>query len=141
IEEKQDQARRRSVYLQQRRTQVVTFLELFDAPSITGNCSVRNTSTVPLQALSLLNSDFPRHRAAAFADRFSREAGRDEEAQLRRAFRLAWGRDPGEAERAAARRFLEAQRKVYASEKDGDQKVWTDFCQMLMASNAFLYVE
>src|SRR5262249_60662173 len=51
VEERHESARRRSVYLQQRRTQVATLLELFDAPSVAVNCSVHNTSTVPLQAL------------------------------------------------------------------------------------------
>ena len=38
-------ADRRSVYLQQRRTQVATFLELFDAPSIAATCSARSSTT------------------------------------------------------------------------------------------------
>ena len=44
------------MYLQQRRTQVLTFLQLFDAPSVVTGCSVRPTSTVPLQALALIGS-------------------------------------------------------------------------------------
>jgi hypothetical protein len=139
IDEKHEQARRRSVYLQQRRTQVVTFLELFDAPSITATCSVRNTATVPLQALSLLNSEFVRLRATAFARQLTTETNAD--ARIRLAFRHAYGREPTDTERAATTRFLEGQRKVYVSEKDGEGKTWIDLCQMLLASNAFLYVE
>jgi hypothetical protein len=30
---------------------------------------------------------------------------------------------------------------VYAKEKDADLRAWADLCQMLFASNAFLYVE
>ena len=66
-------ARRRSVYLQQRRTQVMTFLELFDAPSITSTCSLRNASTVPLQALALLNSDFARRVRGRLPSGFDRK--------------------------------------------------------------------
>jgi hypothetical protein len=131
--------RRRSIYLQQRRTQVATFLELFDAPSIATTCSGRNSSTVPLQALALLNSDFARQRAAAFVDRLFREA--DEGERLMLAFRLACGRPPREEERSAAMRFLERQQKLYAAEPRGKLEAWTDFCQMLLASNAFLYLE
>src|SRR5205823_2044113 len=54
VDEQVGGARRRSVYLQQRRTQVATLLELFDAPTMVANCSVRVTSTVPLQSLALL---------------------------------------------------------------------------------------
>jgi hypothetical protein len=134
-------AHRRSVYLQQRRTQVTTFLELFDAPSITATCSVRNTSTVPLQALALLNADFARHRAAAFAARLSREVGPDTGLRLALAFRLACGRPARDGERAAAERFLRKQQELYGSQKDAVALAWADFCQMLLASNAFLYRE
>ena len=51
-------ATRRSVYLQQRRTEITSLLEVFDAPSIVTTCTRRLTSTVPLQSLSLMNSDF-----------------------------------------------------------------------------------
>jgi hypothetical protein len=138
VAENQDGARRRSVYVQQRRTQVVTMLQLFDAPSVVSTCSVRPTSTVPLQALALLNSDFARARARAFAGRLLREAGTGEPARLTLAFRLACGRPPSPEETAAARRFLARQRKVYA---DNAERPWADLCQMILASNAFLYVE
>ena len=66
VPEKPKGSRRRAIYLQQHRTQVDTLLELFDAPVMVNNCAVRSTSTVPLQSLALLNSDFVRSRAAAF---------------------------------------------------------------------------
>src|SRR5205807_6100682 len=49
VEETRADARRRSVYLQQRRTQVATLLELFDAPAMVTTCGLRSPSTVPLQ--------------------------------------------------------------------------------------------
>src|SRR5205085_8777766 len=104
VDEKDERACRRSVYLLQRRTQVATFLELFDAPSVAVTCGVRNTSTVPLQALALLNSDFARRRAEAFARRLL-DAAPGDGGRIALAFRLACGRDPGASERDAARRF------------------------------------
>src|SRR5205823_4719948 len=141
VAENQDGAKRRSVYLQQRRTQVVTLLQLFDAPSIVGNCSTRTTSTVPLQSLALLNSKFVRDRARSFEHRLKKDAGPDTTARLNLAFRLACGRLAHPEEMAASERFLTAQRKVYADAKDGEERAWTDLCQMVLASNAFLYVE
>jgi hypothetical protein len=141
VDEKRDGAHRRSVYLQQRRTQVATLLELFDAPRLAVNCSFRTTSTVPLQSLALLNSDFVRTRADAFARRVEHEAGSDADRRVAWAFRLAVGREPHDEERAAIRRFLAEQRALYAKEKDGERRVWTDLCQMILATNAFLYVE
>jgi hypothetical protein len=141
VDEKQDGARRRSVYLQQRRTQVLTLLQLFDAPAMVGICGKRTTSTVPLQSLALLNSDFARARARAFARHLQQQAGHDEEQRITLTFRVACGRQPRDRERAAARRFLAAQQAVYAREKEASLRTWTDLCQMVLASNAFLYVE
>jgi hypothetical protein len=52
---------------------------------------------------------------------------------------LTLGRGPNAAERAAAQEFLKSQAAQYS--ENADEKVWMDFCQMLFASNAFLYVE
>jgi hypothetical protein len=127
--------------LQQRRTQVVTFLQLFDAPSIVSVCGKRSPSTVPLQSLALLNSEFARARAKAFAARVAREAGADPAKRLALAFRLACGRPPAGDEREACEAFLGKQRGAYAADPDPGARAWADLCQMLFASNAFLYVE
>jgi hypothetical protein len=141
VDEKIQGSHRRSVYLQQRRSQVVTLLELFDRPSLAPGCGARNVSTVPLQSLALLNSDFVRLRARAFADRLDREAGPDTGKRIEYAFRLAACRAPRSEELAAALRFVASQRALHAREKDGIQRAWADFCQMILAGNLFLYVE
>jgi hypothetical protein len=141
IDEKTPGARRRSIYLQQRRTQVVTFLQLFDSPSIVSTCGKRTPSTVPLQSLAMLNSEFARARAKAFAARLAREAGDDSAKRLALAYRLACGREPLKDEATTCEKFLGKQRDVYAKEKDADARAWTDLCQILLASNAFLYIE
>lgn len=141
IDEKTPGAHRRSVYLQHRRTQVVTFLQLFDAPAIVSTCGKRTPSTVPLQSLAMLNSEFARARAKAFAARLAREAGEDAEKRFSLAYRLACAREPRKDERAACEKFIAKQCGVYAKEKDADTRVWADLCQILLASNAFLYVE
>jgi hypothetical protein len=141
IDEKAPGAHRRSVYLQQRRTQVVTFLQLFDSPSIVSTCGKRTPSTVPLQSLAMLNSEFARDRAKAFAARLAREAGDDPAKRLALAYRLACAREPQKEEAAACEKFLAKQREAYAKEKDAGARAWADLCQALLASNAFLYVE
>jgi len=142
-------ATRRSVYLQQRRTQTASLLDVFDAPSIVTTCTRRLPSTIPLQSLSLLNAGFVVARAQKLAERLERdcnciaagEAGDD--ARIIRAFLLTTGRAPDQDEHGAARRFLNSQPSRYPgrSEADARRHAWTDFCQMLLASNAFLYVE
>ena len=60
-------SKRRSIYLQQKRTQVHSLLQVFDAPSIVFNSTRRPRSTMPLQSLSLLNSEFAVARAKSLA--------------------------------------------------------------------------
>jgi hypothetical protein len=88
-----------------------------------------------------LNSGFVAARARGFADRLRRECGEDEGRRVDRAFLLAAGRPPDEAELAAARRFLLTQPGKYAGQAEARERAWTDLCQMLLSSNAFLYVE
>jgi hypothetical protein len=142
-------AKRRSVYLQQRRTQTASLLEVFDAPSIVTTCTRRFPSTIPLQSLSLLNADFVVARAQKLADRIARDCKcgilprTDPDARITRAFLLTAGRAPKDDERYAARQFLQTQPARYpaCAETDAQRHTWTDFCQALLGSNAFLYVE
>ena len=57
------------------------------------------------------------------------------------AFRLACGRPPHDDEREVCEKFLGKQRSVHAAETDAGERAWTDLCQMILASNASLYVE
>jgi hypothetical protein len=142
-------AARRSVYLQQRRTQISSLLEVFDAPSIVTTCTRRLPSTIPLQSLSLMNSAFVVRRAQRLAERIECDcmcgAGAEPGALalVTRAFLLTTGRAPNELERSAALRFIAAQPARYAGVAlpEARKRAWTDFCQMLLASNAFLYLE
>jgi hypothetical protein len=141
ISESADGAHRRSVYLQQRRTAVAGVLQVFDAPSLVTNCTRRSATTHALQSLCLINSEFVRLRARALAQRTAREAGPNADARVQHAFLLAAGRPPTAAELDAARRFLRDQPARYHGHQDAAGRAWTDLCQMLLASNAFLYVE
>jgi len=160
-------AHRRSLYLEQRRTLPLTMLDLFDAPQQNPNCTRRNPSTVSLQSLALLNSEFVRARSRAFAARSGKAVAPEQ--RLAWAFEMAVGRQPNEAERSAANDFFAEQSGRYANQPDAvkvkgsvldidkyplsrtdpfarnqpdaTERAWTDFCQMLFASDAFLYVE
>src|SRR5204862_1167686 len=85
--------KRRSIYLQVRRSQPLTFLQLFDQPVIETNCTHRETSTVASQALTLLNSEFMVKQADAFAARVLKE---NAASPAGHALLLAFGRMPTE---------------------------------------------
>jgi hypothetical protein len=141
VDESRPEAFARSVFLQQRRTQIPTFLGVFDAPSIVFNCARRAETTMPLQSLSLLNSEFAVRRGEDLARLLERECGGDASAKIRRGFLLTCGREPDSGERKAAVRFLTEQRLAYAGKPDVEQRIWADFCQSLFGLNSFLYIE
>jgi hypothetical protein len=140
-------ATRRSIYLQQRRTQTNSLLEVFDAPSLVTTCTRRSPSTIPLQSLSLLNSGFVTIRAQKLAARLDRDCKGvrpgDDDSRIARAFQLTVNRAPVTDELSATRRFLQAQRFRYTNDarQGPHHDAWADLCQMLLASNAFLYVD
>ncbi len=134
-------ATRRSVYQQQRRTQVIGMLEAFDAPSIVFNCTARTSTTVPLQSLKLLNSEFVRLRAVALAKRVRAAASANDAAAVRLAFQLTFGRLPSAEELSGSQEFLKAQPAEYPGQANAVEQAWADWCQMLLASSPFLYLE
>ena len=138
VQESTPGARRRSLYLQQRRTQPLNLLEVFDGPQPNPVCIQRNPSTVVLQSLSLLNSDFARRRAGAMATRLLAAEPSGSGARLTLAFELVAGRPPSAAERGASTNFLE---QAVNRRGRSAMQAWTDFCQMLLAGNAAVYVD
>ncbi len=98
---------RRSIYVTQRRTQPVSFLDTFDKPFLNPNCVRRNESVVSSQALHLMNSSLARENSRYMAGRVIDEAGEDAGAQVDRAYLLALGRRATEAERGAGREAVE----------------------------------
>ena len=95
----------------------------------------------PSQSLKLLNSEFIRARAAAFAKQIRPTSDVDQDAALANAFRKAWGRLPTAAELAASRQFLQDQPAEYAGQSDAVARSWVDFCHMLFAASGFLYLK
>ncbi|MDB6029954.1 MAG: hypothetical protein JWM16_292, partial [Verrucomicrobiales bacterium] len=138
INETEPGAHRRSLYLQQKRTNPITLLDVFDPAKMNPNCAQRTQSTVALQSLTLLNSGFIRTRSKAFAQGVLKEP---QPVRVQRAFERAMGRRPSPAEIQAAEDFLRKQATEYSDKPNPELAAYTDFCQMIFASNGFLYVE
>lgn len=129
---------RRSIYLLNKRTENVTFLNVFDSPVMELNCPERTRSTVPLQALALMNNELVVEQARALAERVVLEAGPSEPAQIELAFRLALARRPDEEELAAITAFLA---RPSAGDAEAERTALADFCQTLLGTNEFLYID
>ncbi len=110
-----EERRRASVYAFVKRTLLVPFFENFDYTNTTQPVDERSSTTVAPQALMLLNSDFMQEQAAALADRVRCEAGEGAAARIERAYRLALGRAPSEAEREIALAHLARQEKAISA--------------------------
>jgi hypothetical protein len=65
--------RRRSIYIQQRRSQPVAMLQAFDEPVMETNCERRPSSTVATQSLMLMNCDLLLAQAAHLSEKIVRE--------------------------------------------------------------------
>ncbi len=68
------QQKRRSLYLQVRRSQPVAMLQSFDAPVMDVNCERRPVSTVATQSLILMNGEYTWQQADLLAARAIRES-------------------------------------------------------------------
>ena len=133
---------RRSIYLQVRRSQPLTLLQVFDQPVIETNCTRRGVSTVASQALALLNSDFLSRQADAVAARALKERPDDAATY---ALLLAFGRIATEKERTRLSEFVKAQTERHTttglSKDDAARKALADLCQMLLSANEFVYID
>ncbi|PYV40174.1 MAG: hypothetical protein DMG09_07385 [Acidobacteria bacterium] len=101
-----EQQRRRTIYTFQRRSVVNPMLEVFDVANMNASCSRRNVTTVAPQALTLMNGELTNREAIHFAARILREAGKDPERQLERAFWLVLSPPPSETEREQSLKML-----------------------------------
>lgn len=123
-------ARFRSVYLPQARNETPRSLAVFDGADNNAIVGNRATSDTADQALYVLNNPFVLARADAFATRLNAEA-KTQSAKIKRAFLLAYGRNPTTTEHRAAVAFLKD-----VGSRNGLQLL----CQSLLASAEFRYV-
>ena len=102
-------ASRRTVYAFVKRSLIVPMLDVLDFCDTARSASRRNVTSVPTQALTLLNGDFVNRQARHLADRLEREAGLDPSRPDRRGFstdpvpRAARRRTPGHARLSGSR--------------------------------------
>ena len=118
---------RRSVYVYRRRGLVFPMFQVFDLPEQNVTAGARNVSTVPTQALTLLNNPFVLRHARMFADRVKQEAGDDPAKQIDLAYRIALTRPPTDAELTIALDSLKRQTLV-------------DLTDVLFNLNEFVYM-
>ncbi|MEZ6130402.1 MAG: PSD1 and planctomycete cytochrome C domain-containing protein [Planctomycetaceae bacterium] len=137
---------RRSIYVQVRRSRTLSMFETFDAPALSPNCDSRSFSTATPQSLLMMNSDFAITFADAFAGRILTDTDGDA-AAVSTAWKLAFGTTADDTDVQQAISFLtdlSAQIKAKDAQATDEQirrEAVAVFCQALLSSNRFLYVE
>jgi hypothetical protein len=118
--------------------------EVFDQPDTMVACDRRNITTVPTQALTLLNDEFVLVQARHFAERARRAAANGSpQAQIAAAYRIALSRDPTATEMSGSVRYLEKQRAHHTQKpaQDPELAALTDLTHVLLNLNEFVYVQ
>ncbi len=121
-----ENSKRRSIYFNIKRSLLIGSMVAFDLPEPLVSQGSRPTTTVAPQALILMNSPQARTWAAGLAKRIA-SAG-DVKQQITRAYALCFNRPPNADELAQGSTFLQ---------QGGDL---TDYCQVLLGLNEFIYV-
>ena len=132
--------RQRSVYVPAFRNARVELLDVFDAPNPNLVSGRRATSTLPTQALFLLNSPFVLKQAEATAQQILKIPP---DRRIEAAFMRMLSRPPRESEVAWAQQIVASGNAANAAkggEGDDAVKNWTRLCQLLFASVDFRYL-
>jgi len=135
---------RRGIYQYIKREAQDHMMLMFDAPEGARTVGLRETTSVPGQALLLLNNEFVHRQAASWAERsLADERGLSLDLRIQRLFRACLGREPVTAETETLRQFFEAQADAYrldATARATDTRPWADLCHVLLNTKEFLHV-
>ena len=127
--------RRRTLYGAISRHELNHLLRLFDFPDPNVTAEQRPTTTVPLQQLFVLNSEFLAASARSLSARVTALDAADDAVRVRQAFEIVFARPASEREVELAVKYLRD-----ADSQEGLTR-WERFCQTLLGSNEFLYVD
>ena len=126
---------RRSIYIYVKRQLLMPSLELFDAPATTDSCALRTQSTVPTQALVLMNDEFVEEQAGFLARRAAAEAPGSPRDSIKRLLFLTLARRPEEAKVRQALQFVNERQRV-----SDEGAALRDLAHVLLNSSEFLFI-
>ncbi len=134
----------RSVYLMVQRLHAHPYLSLFNGADPSLSTPSRDGSTVPLQALYLLNNSFIHEQSERWAKRLIAES-QDNSARIQTATLQAYGRKASAAELERWTKFIGAYQSALAdeglAEELREQVTWSAVARSLLASNEFFFVD
>jgi hypothetical protein len=136
-----DSTPRRSVYLRVKRSELLPIMTMFDAPEPTQSIGERVSTTVPTQALAMMNSPFVSQQAQKLSARIRPSQDVPLATAVELAYQTVFSRLPSDAERNRMLAFIEQQRATIGETPDATNKALVEFCQVLLCLNEFVYVD
>ncbi len=133
-----DQAARRSIYIHVKRSLLVPILQMHDQADTDSSCPVRYVTTVPTQALGMINGQFTQYRAKQLAERLAKEHPGDTVAQLQRAVRLTTCRRCDQAEIDEDLKLLQSLEQEHSLNA---QQALEAYCLLVLNTNEFVYLD
>lgn len=137
-----DQANpRRSIYLTVKRSNLIPILQLFDAPDSIQSIGHRDVTTVPPQALALMNSPLTRQLAEKFAKRIFPTSESTIQQVIGKAYRIALSRNPTDTEIRQMTDFITNQATSYGDSDNAMNQAIVDYCQLMLCLNEFIFID
>jgi hypothetical protein len=136
----------RSVYLPVVRGSLPELFQLFDFADPNSLVGRRDETTIPSQALFLMNSPKMIEFASDTAKRLLSQSDLDDTQRVSWLYEVALAREPTESERDAILSFLSGRQDLVESstevgaEGERTQQAWLSVCQAILASSEFRYV-
>jgi hypothetical protein len=129
---------RRTVYGFIERQNLPGVFRTFDFASPDATNAQRFTTTVPQQALFLMNSPFVIEQAKQLANRPSVVAQKETEKRIEELYRLCYGRKPDADEVKLGMKFVDL-----AAKEPGAKGLtaWEKYAQVLLLSNEFAFID
>jgi hypothetical protein len=132
------QANRRSVYVKVKRSVQDPILLSHDAADTDATCPVRFTTTVPTQALTMINGEFVNDSALTFAERIRKQGGNSLQDQIEHGLSIVFSRSPKPEEiEAGVKMVKEVKRAGNLSDKDALDR----FALLALNLNEFIYLD
>jgi len=136
-------AHRRAIYLPINRAALYEMFSTFDYVETANHIEQRPTTTVPHQALFLLNSPLVHQQADRIAGGLAVRSDPDPQ-RMESLFNLLYARPASVSEAERSSRFLQAAQQQLASIEDPHQRevqAWAALCRALIAANEFVYLD
>ncbi len=131
---------RRTLYVMTIRSDRTTYRNLFDAADAGAIVEKRIDSTVAPQALFLLNNPFALAQTKLLAERAIQQPG-DDAAKIDWLYNKLFTRPPTVQDLEVGKTGLAQARQPLTGEKVTPELAWETYCQVLLCTNEFIYVD